>query len=152
MFISAGLPIFVLFLPVILSAWFSRKALRKSGEERYAIWYGFRRFNHLIVFTTIAAWWALWDRTGGWADALRMSPAWLSPFTLGTHEHLRFSLPPIATLFAVQLLNYSTDKVIGDLHWPPMAILRQAWWSVVQYVVSMLMVAAGFEALFEGRY
>jgi Zn-dependent protease with chaperone function len=151
-FASAELLVSVLLLPVILAAWFRYKALRNSGEERYAIWYGFRRFSRLIIFTTVAAWWVLWDTTGGWADTLRMVPAWLSDFTLRTHEHLRFSLPPIAILCAAQLLNYSTDKVIGELHWSVIATVRQAWWSVFQYAVSMLMVAAGFEALFEGQY
>jgi Zn-dependent protease with chaperone function len=154
LFVSAELasPIVVLLLPVGFTAWYRYRALRNSGEGRYAIWYGFRRFRRFIVLTTVAAWWALWDTTGGWSSALRTLPPWLFRLALGNHEHLRFSVPPIAILFAIQLLNQSTDKAIADLHWPQTAIVRQAWWSVVQYVISMLMIAAGFEALFAGRY
>jgi Zn-dependent protease with chaperone function len=142
----------VLLVPVVFIALFRFRALRQSGERRYAIWYGFRRFRRFILLTTVAAWWSLWDATGGWGNALRMAAPWLFRFTLGNHEHLCFSVPPIAILFVLQLLNYSTDKAIADLHWPQLAIVRQAWWSVVQYVIPMLMIAAGFEALFAGRY
>ena len=144
--------ILVLLLPILFTGWYRYRALRNSGEGRYAIWYGFRRFRRFILFTTVAAWWALWDGTGGWTNALGMAPPWLFRFTLGSHEHLRFSVPPITILFAVQLLNYATDKAVADLHWRKTTLVRQAWWSAVQYVISMLMIAAGFEALFAGRY
>lgn len=152
--ISADLPslIVVLLTPVALTAAFRHKALRNSGERRYAIWYGFGRYRRFIRLTTIAAWWSLWDATGGWVNAIRTAPPWLSHLVLGNHDHLRFSVPPIVAFFALQLLNYSTEKAVADLHWPNRAIMRQAWWSVVQYVLPMLMIAAGFEALFAGRY
>jgi Zn-dependent protease with chaperone function len=152
--ISAELPslILILLTPVVLTASFRYKALRNSGERRYAIWYGFCRYRRFIRLTTIAAWWALWDATGGWANVVRTAPAWLSRLALGNHDHLRFSVPPIVAFFAVQLLNYSTDKAVADLHWPSRAIVRQACWGVVQYVLPMLMIAAGFEVLFAGRY
>ena len=147
-----ALLIIVLLFPVAFAALFRWRALRDSGEGRYAIWYGFSRYRRFIRLTTIAAWWAFWDATGGWANLISASPPLLMRFTLANHEHLRFSVPPIASLFAFLLLNYSTDKAVADLHWSTMAIVRQAWWSVVQYVISTLMIAAGFEALFTGRY
>lgn len=154
LFASAELvwPIVVLLLPIVFTCWYRYSALRNQGEERSTIWYGFRRFGRFILLTTVAGWWALWDATGGWASALKMAPPWLLRLTLGNHEHLRFSVPPIATLFLIQLLNYSTDKAIANLHWPHTAIVKRAWWSVVQYVISMLMIAAAFEEFFAGRY
>jgi len=142
----------VLLFPIVFAALFRYRALRDSGDGRYAIWYGFSRYRRFIRVTTVAAWWALWDAAGGWASVIRASPPMLLRFTLANHQHLRFSMPPIAALFAFLLLNYSTDKAVADLHWSKMAIVRQAWWSVVQYVVPVLMIAAGFEALFAGRY
>ena len=98
----------VLLVRVIFTALFRFRALRHSGEGRYAIWYGFRRFRRFILLTTVAAWWS----------------RGFSAFTLGNREHLRFSVPPIAILFALQLLNYSTDKAIADLHRSQLAIVR----------------------------
>jgi Zn-dependent protease with chaperone function len=91
----------------------------------------------------LAAWWASWDLDGRWVDVF--SPQ-------ENYRHLLFSIPLITSLFVYQLLNDFTDRTISELHWSQSAILRQAWWSVVQNVVSMLMVAAGFEAIFAGRY
>lgn len=81
-----------------------------------------------------------------------MLPPWLARLGLENNQHLRFLVPPIVSLFIFQFMNYSTDKAVAELHWPQMAIVRRAWWSVVEDVVSMLLVATGFEAIFAGRY
>jgi hypothetical protein len=81
-----------------------------------------------------------------------MLPSWLSFLSSDNHQHLLFSIPPIASFLSLQVLNFSTDKTVSGLHWSPIAIARRAWWSVVQNVISMLMVAAGFESIYTGRY
>ena len=144
-------PTVLLLLPITIAVWYRYKALRNFGEERSAIWYRYRSLSRFIILTTIAAWWALWD-LNRWAGALNRLPSWLSRLALGNDQHLLFSVPVLASLFLFQFLNYSGDKTIGDLHWSQMAIWRRAWWSVVQNVVSMLMVAVAFEAFFAGRY
>jgi Zn-dependent protease with chaperone function len=144
-------PSVVLFFPIVITEWYRQTALRKSGEDRFRIWYGYRSLRRFIVLTTLAVWWALWDLNAGYAAASKQSRFWLSGLALENHQHLRFSVPVITSFFVAQILNYSTDKIVSELHWPQMAIVRRAWWSVVQDVVSMLMVAAGFEAIFAGR-
>ncbi len=142
----------LLVLPTAIAEWYRLSALRKSGEERSSTWYGYRSLGHFIVLTMLAAWWALWDLNAGYAAAIKQSPLWLSGIALESHPHLRFSVPLIASLLVSQIVNYSTDKTVSELHWSQATILRQAWWSVVRNVVSMLMVAAGFEAIFAGHY
>ena len=143
-------PVVLLFLPLALSGWYRHKAFQKSGEDRTAIWFAYRGLGRFILLTTLALWWALWDLHGGWLGRLRMWPSSFSP--LSDHQHLLFSIPPIASFFLLQVLNFSTDKTVSCLHWSHMAIARQAWWSVVQNVISMLMIAAGFEAIYAGHY
>jgi Zn-dependent protease with chaperone function len=133
-----------------LGGWYRHKAFRKSGEDRTAIWFAYRSLGRFIFLTTLALWWALWDLHGGWLGSLKMLPSGL--FLLSDHQHLLFSIPPIASLFLLQILNFSTDKTVSGLHWSHTAIARRASWSVVQNVVSMLMVAAGFEAIYAGGY
>jgi len=145
-------PAVLLLLPIAITEWYRYKSLRNSGEDRSRIWYGYRSLRHFIFITVIAVWWALWDLAGGWAGVLKTLPSWLSLLAQENNQYLLFSVPPIASLFLLQFLNYSTDKTVSELHWPQIAIVRRAWWSVVQDVVSMLMVAAGFEAVFAGRY
>jgi Zn-dependent protease with chaperone function len=145
-------PVMLLLLPISLSAWYRRKAFQKCGEDRTTIWFGYRAQARFIILTTVAVWWALWDLHGGWLRTLKMLPPWLSLFLNENHQHLLFSIPPIAALFLLQILNFSTDKTVSGLHWSHIAIARRAWWSVVQNIISMLMVAAGFEAIYAGHY
>jgi Zn-dependent protease with chaperone function len=145
-------PVVLLLLPIAISEWFRVKALQKSGEDRIAIWFEYRGLGRFILLTTLAVWWATWDLNGGWLRALKMLPSWLSLLSLGNNRHLLFSLPLITSLFLLQLLNYYTDKTVSGLHWSDTAIARRAWWSIVQNVISMLMVASGFEAIYAGRY
>jgi Zn-dependent protease with chaperone function len=145
-------PVVLLLLPITISEWYRRKAFQKSGEDRTAIWFGYRGLGRFIVLTTLALWWALWDLRGGWLGTLKMLPSWLSDFPQENNQHLLFSIPPIASLFLLQILNFSTDKSVSGLHWSHVAIARRAWWSVVQNVISMLMVAAGFELIYAGHY
>jgi Zn-dependent protease with chaperone function len=145
-------PAAVLLLPISITGWYRYKALRNSGEDRSRIWYRYRSLGRSVVLTTLAFWWALWDLHRGWTGALKMLPSWSRRLTLENNPHLLFSVPPIACFFVVQFLKYSTDKTVAELHWSKIAMVRRAWWSVVQDVISMLMVAAGFEAIYAGRY
>jgi Zn-dependent protease with chaperone function len=145
-------PVVLLILPITVSQWYRRRAFQKSEEDRTAIWFEYRGLGRFVVLTTLAVWWALWDLHGGWLGTLKMVPSWLSFLSDEDNRHLLFWILPITSLFLLQLLNFSTDKTVSGLHWSSMAILRRAWWSVVQNVISILMVAAGFEAIYAGRY
>ena len=145
-------PVLFLLLPIMVTGWYRYRALRKCGEDRTRIWYGYRSLRRFIVLTMLAVWWALWDLNAGYTDALKTLPSWVSHFALANNPHLLFSVPLVTSLLIFQFLNYSTDKTVAELRWSTMAMVRRAWWSVVQDVVSMLMVAAGFEAIFAGHY
>ena len=145
-------PVVLLVLPITLTEWYRLKAFQKSEEDRTAIWFGYRGLGRFIVLTTLAVWWALWDLRGGWIGALKALPSWLSFLSDQNNRDMVFWIPPIASLFLLQILNFSTDTTVSGLHWSHMAIARRAWWSVVQNVISILMVTAGFEAIYAGHY
>ena len=46
---------------------------------------------------------------------------------------------------------YSIDKSIAQLHWSRVAVLRQGFWSVVRFGIPLLLIADGFEAIFDGE-
>jgi len=135
-------PVVVLLAPIALSAWYRHKAMCLAGEARGRVWYGYRRFARFVLLSTLAIWWALWDLNSGSARGFS---------AMQKHPHLTFAAPVIASLFALQWLNYSTGRAVAELHWSAAALLRLAWWNVVQNVMPILMIAAGFEALFVGR-
>src|SRR5882672_3525444 len=149
---SLVLPVAVLLLPIVVSEWYRYRALRESEADQFGMWNGYRSLGRFNVLTTLAVWWALWDLNGGYTAALKISPSWLSRFAQDNNQRMLSSVPLISSLFLVQFVNYSTDRTVSALHWSNMAIARRAWWSVVQNVISMLMVAVGFEAIFAGRY
>lgn len=145
-------PVVVLVLPIAVTVWYRYKTFRKSREDQAAMWFGYLSLRRFIALTALAVWWAVWDLDGGWLGTLKLLPSRLSLLSQGNNQRLLFSIPVIASLFLLQILNYSTDKAVADLHWSHTAIARRAWWSVVQDVASMLMVATGFESIFVGRY
>ncbi|HEV2304758.1 MAG TPA: hypothetical protein VGR93_04525 [Candidatus Acidoferrales bacterium] len=49
-----------------------------------------------------------------------------------------------------QTIVYATDKKVAHLHWSHAAVLRQAFWSVIRFVVPLLLISDAFEAIFDG--
>lgn len=145
-------PVVVLLLPIAIAGRYRYKALRQAEGKRAAVWYRYRRYGNFVLLTTLAAWWALWDWDGGWTDSLRILPSAFLSLHLADHRSLLFGIPPIAALFFRALLNASTDQTVSELHWSRAAIVRRAWWAIVESAASLLMIAAGFEAIFNGHY
>jgi len=54
----------VLLLPIILTSWFRRIALRGHEEAQKIVWAAYRKFGRLIVVVTVACWWVIWDWRG----------------------------------------------------------------------------------------
>jgi hypothetical protein len=51
---------------------------------------------------------------------------------------------------AILFLSYSTDTAVLSHRWTFTDTLKQAWWRLVSFVVPLLMVAVGVEALLQG--
>ena len=139
----------VLVAPILLVLFFRRVSSRATAD-RARVWFGYRQNTRLLFLITVGCWWALWD----WNRTLLFSPrrllVWPALADSGIQQ-LIFWLLPIGTLLIAQIISYSTDKSIAKLHWSKRAILRQGFWSVVRFAIPLLLIASGFEAMFDGE-
>ena len=62
-----------------------------------------------------------------------------------------FWLPPIVCLGLFLVFSYSGDREFLKVRWTFANLLRLAWWRTVTFVVSLLMVATGFDAILNKR-
>lgn len=145
-------PTALLFLPIALTLWFRHRALRSIESERTAVWSGYRRMNRFILLISVAGWWALWDLNGALGLARTLQCLFPSPRSHADAQGMLFWVLPVGSLGAGQVLFYSVDRAIGGLHWRRREILRQAWWSVVRYVIPLLMTATGFDSIYKGVF
>jgi len=147
--IQSSLAAVVLCAPVVLAISFQCVAL-KAPAKGHGIWFGYRQNSRLIFLTTIGGWWALWDLSQPFVLSERiylLSPAFSDPAI----REMVFCLFPLITFAIAQTIVYATDKSIGELHWSHIAILSQAFWSLIRHVVPLLLVCAAFEAIFDGE-
>jgi len=140
----------VLLLPIILTFCFRRIAVRGHEEAQKIVWAAYRKFGRLILVMTVACWWVIWDWRGR-SDLIstvhQRWPAFETPFSWA----LLFWVPLTVGLGIFLFQCYTVDKAILRLKWTVADTLRQAWWRVVSFVIPLLMVAAGFDSILEGR-
>lgn len=142
------LPALVLIVPIVLVFFFRRSSLRAPDRSR--VWFAYRQNTRLLFLTTVVGWWALWD----WNRPLLFSPRYLLVWPAlsdPTIQQLIFWILPIGSLAIAQTMSYSTDKLIAQLHWSRMALLRQGLWSVVRFGIPLLLIAEAFEGIFDGE-
>lgn len=128
------LPALVLIVPIVLVFFFRRSSLRAPDRSR--VWFAYRQNTRLLFLTTVVGWWALWD----WNRPLLFSPRYLlvwPALSNPTIQQLIFWILPIGSLAIAQTMSYSTDKLIAQLHWSRMALLRQGFWSVVRFGIPL---------------
>ncbi|HKF50896.1 MAG TPA: hypothetical protein VKB26_01170 [Candidatus Acidoferrales bacterium] len=147
--IQASLAVIVLCAPVVLAMLFRYVALRAPAKG-HQIWADYRQNSRLIFLTTIGGWWVLWDLSQPFVLSDRIYSLWPA-FSDPAIREVVFCLFPLTTFAIAQTIAYATDKSIGELHWSQIAILRQAFWSLIRYVVPLLLVSASFEAIFDGE-
>ena len=123
-------------------------ALRTPAKS-HRIWFGYRQYMRLVLFVMIGGWWALWDanRSALFPQIVHSWAAFADPAI----QEFIFWLLPLATFSAAETIACATDKSIAGLHWTRAAILRQAFWSVIRFVVPLLLISAAFEAIFDGE-
>jgi Zn-dependent protease with chaperone function len=115
----------LLLLPLALALSFRYATAWCTETLRTKIWFGHRRLHRLILAASVAGWWAMWN----------------------LNKVKSFWIPPIVCLGLFLVFSYSGDRDFLKLRWTFVNILRLAWWRTVSFVVSLLMVATGFEAI-----
>jgi Zn-dependent protease with chaperone function len=110
-------------------------SLRGDGPVRATAWLRHRRSTHVVLLIALAAWCALWEL-----------PA------VGASPHFLFWMLPILSTSALEGASRCGDRAILARTWTTTDILRLACWSTVAPPIALLMAAAGFHAILEGRW
>jgi len=124
----------ILLLPLV-SMFFRYASLRVNGPGRVTAWLMHRRSSHVILLIALAVWCALWELPG--VDAL---------------PHFLFWVLPILSTAVIQGASRCADRAILARTWTTTDILRLTCWSTAAPPVALLMLAAGFHAIVEGRW
>jgi hypothetical protein len=127
-----ALSIVILLLPSV-SMFFRYFTLRDDGTVRATLWMKHRRSNRVVLLITLAAWCALWE--------LPLVTA--LPYVL-------FWILPVLSTAVLEGASRCADRAILTRTWTTVDILRLACWSTVAPPIALLMLAAGFHAIFDG--
>lgn len=141
----------VLLLPIILTSCFRQIVLRGHEEAQKIVWAAYRGFGRLILAMTVVCWWVIWDWRGHSDLISTVGRRWPATFETPFSWALLFWVPLTLSLGIFLFQCYTVDKAILRLKWTVTETLRQAWWRLVSFVIPLLMVAAGFDSILEGR-
>jgi Zn-dependent protease with chaperone function len=146
------LPTGVLFLPVLLTLCFRQIALGQQTEtQRRKVWASYREFSRFILAIAVAGWWAIWDLQRRNGLVATIGSHLLRSVETSSGEAILFWVPPIVSLGVFLLLCREVDKIVLRLKWRISQTLQQVWWTLVSFVVPLLMVAAGFSSILDRR-
>jgi Zn-dependent protease with chaperone function len=144
-------PSAVLLLPIVLTLWFRRAALQGREAKQKVVWATYRGFGRFILAIAVAVWWVIWDLPGRSDLISIVVRRWPGVLEISSTETYLFWLAPTVSLGIFLILCYRVDKTILRLKWTITDTLRQAWWRLVSFVIPLLMVAAGFDIILDGK-
>jgi len=122
----------ILLLPLV-SMFLRHVSLRGDDPDRATGWLRHRRSNHVVLLVTLVAWCALWEL----------------PFVAASPQALFWILPVLSTTI-LEGASRCADRAILARTWTTADILRLACWNTVAPPIAILMLAAGFHAIFDG--
>src|SRR5260370_23634967 len=102
----------------------------------------------MILVGTVGGWWVTWDLDGRAAIISTIVSRWLDT---SSAETLICWVRPAVSLGTFLLLCNTVDRSILRLKWRFTDALLQAWWKLVSFVIPLLLVAAGFDAILEKK-
>jgi Zn-dependent protease with chaperone function len=137
----------VLLLPTAAAFCFRHRASCTDRSEQKLRWITYRRWTNILLLAMVAAWWALWDSHQlpmraaalGWTGA-----NWIVP--------LLFWLLPIGSVAVIQFRSCSLDRTILGSRWTDSDLLRLSCWRTVCPTVALLLVATGFDAIYDHSF
>ncbi len=149
--IALSFAIVILLLPILLPfgvQWISAKVFGATPKDA---WARFRGRGRLILTCSVAGWWAIWESRGLSTLVSRFCFSSSGPLEPVTCKSLLFWSPPLVSLGIFLITCYATDRRLLKLHWPTSNLIFRAWWRLTSFVIPWLMLAAGFDALTEGK-
>jgi Zn-dependent protease with chaperone function len=141
----------ILLLPVVLTLCFRRISLQSQEAEEKTIWAAYRAFGRFILAITVASWWVLWDLHGRYSLISVIGHTRPGALETSSEATPLFWVPPIVSLGIFLLLCNTADKTILNLKWTTADTFRQVWWRLMSFVIPLLMVAAGFSTILDGK-
>jgi len=144
-------PACILLLPIFLTIGFRWATLRISDKGQRIVWAVYRGLGRFILAATIAGWWVIWDLHGR-SELLSIAiHNWPGTLEKSSAENLVFWLAPTVSLAIFLILCYTTDRTLLRQRWSTSELMSRAWWRIVSFVIPLLMVAVGFETIFDGK-
>jgi Zn-dependent protease with chaperone function len=143
-------PLLILLLPIGLSLWVRRAALRARGTDPVAAWFGYCRLRRGLSIGTLLA----------WLTALILLQAdTLIRFVLrGQSGVVQFPvevgsavLPPLLVAAACGLYLYPVFAHARETEWTPADVARQSAWSLAANIAPLLLVCAMAGAAADGE-
>jgi Zn-dependent protease with chaperone function len=122
---------------------------RMTSFEKPATWITFRRWIQIVLLGMVAAWWALWDLRGeSIVSRLVLHLPWIDA---ALPKVALFWMMPIGIAVVVQSICYSLDRAFMERRWTTSDVLRLVFWRTVSPTVALLLVAIGFDAIYDRR-
>lgn len=146
--VSAG----VLLFPMALTLCFWWALARVPESRKRLVWIAYRGYGQLIVTMTVAGWWILADLSSRYKIARIVALEWPENLDVTSVKSLLFWVPPIVSVGIFLVLCYRFDRTVLKLRWAMSNLVRRACWRLVSFVLPLLMVAAGFDSIFERRF
>jgi hypothetical protein len=144
-------PACILLPPIFLTIGFRWAALQASDKEQKIVWAVYRGLGRFILAATVAGWWVIWDLHGRSELPSIVFRNWPGTLETSSAENVVFWLAPTGSLAIFLILCYTTDRTLLKQRWSTSELMWRAWWRIVSFVIPLLMVAVGFETIFDGK-
>jgi Zn-dependent protease with chaperone function len=143
-------PSIVLIFPIALTLWFRHAA--SHAAEPGTTWGVYRGLTRFILAITVTGWWVIWDLRSRSDLISIIDHRWPGMIETSFSEILLFCALPTVSLGIFLFLCNRVDKTILKLKWTIAQTLWQTCWGLVGFVVPLLMVARGFDAILDGKF
>jgi Zn-dependent protease with chaperone function len=138
----------LLLLPVVLTLWARRRALRAGNADPTAAWFGFERcFGWLVLGTWLA--WLSAESFLGADELLREAAARRGVrLSMGLCRGLQL-LAPALVIVLCKALSHPVYARVRGAGWTRGDLVRQAVWGQASFLVPLTMALAGIDLLFD---
>jgi len=121
----------ILLIPMGSILWFRHHSEQLEDPNRKSRWITLRRQIHIFLLLSVGMWWALFDFLG-----IRSLWLWCA-LVCGVAE--------------VQLACYLFDRAFLERRWTLIDVLRLTFWRTVFPTISLLLIALGFDSVYDHR-
>jgi Zn-dependent protease with chaperone function len=128
-FVAIALEVGILLLPIVLALG-RYVTLTGTAEQRACSWLEYVQFQHPVFLGALVTWCAL---AGPNSDSIFPFAYWILPFSASV---------------ALYSITGLMSRSILQRRWALQDRIRLIWWSTVHPVVTLLMIAVGFQDIF----